>query len=143
MCKVSFASLHLTKGHRGICGGSESGVDNRKVPERNSPVLTKETVRFIQRCLQEDEDEGLKKQKHTAKRIYDRLVEEQGFSGAESTVRNKVKELKGEIPKAFVPLQFDPGDTLQVDWGEATVYVADTRMNINIFCARLCYSYAD
>ena len=71
------------------------------------------------------------------------LVEEQGFSGAESTVRNKVKELKGEIPKAFVPLQFDPGDTLQVDWGEATVYVADTRMNINIFCARLCYSYAD
>ena len=113
---------------------------DRKVPERNSPVLTEETVRFIQRCLQEDEDEGLKKQKHTAKRIYDRLVEEQGFSGAESTVRNKVKELKGEIPKAFVPLQFDPGDTLQVDWGEATVYVADTRMNINIFCARLCYS---
>lgn len=112
----------------------------RKQYERDNGVLTPDIIQFIQSCLDEDQDEGLKKQTHTAKRIYDRLVEEKGFSGGESTVRRKVKELRSDFPKAFVPLQSDPGDALQVDWGEATVYLANTRITINIFCARLCYS---
>ena len=69
----------------------------RKTPERVSSVLTDETVEFIQSCLAEDETEHLKKQNHTAKRIYDRLVEEKGFTGGESTVRAKVHELKAAL----------------------------------------------
>ena len=38
----------------------------------------------------------LPKQKHTAKRIYDRLVAEKGFKGGESTIRNAVKALRNE-----------------------------------------------
>ena len=112
----------------------------RKTPERVSSVLTEETVEFIQSCLAEDDAEHLKKQNHTAKRIYDRLVEEKGFTGGESTVRAKVHELKAEIPKSFIPLQFEPGQAMQVDWGEATVYLSGVKTVINIFCARLCYS---
>ncbi len=112
----------------------------RKIPERNSTVLTDETVKFIQNCLDEDAREHLKKQSYTAKRIYDRLVQETGFQGGESTVRAKVREMKEEIPSSFIPLQFDPGDALQVDWGEATVYFGGQKITINIFCARLCYS---
>lgn len=112
----------------------------RKTPERESTILTEDTIRFIQDCLHQDETEHLIKQKHTAKRIYDRLVEETGFCGGESTVRAKVHDLKAELPKAFVPLQFDPGEAMQVDWGEATVYLAGERISLNIFCARLCYS---
>ena len=112
----------------------------RKTPERSSTVLTDETVEFIQSCLDEDSNEQLKKQSHTAKRIYDRLVQETGFKGGESTVRAKVRELRDEMPTAFIPLQFDPGDALQVDWGEATAYFGGQRITINIFCARLCYS---
>lgn len=41
--------------------------------------------------------ENLPKQKHTAKRIYDRLMEELQYTGSESTVRKKVKELKEYI----------------------------------------------
>jgi len=95
---------------------------------------------FISQCLAEDAAEGLKKQQHTAKRIYDRLVEEHDFSGGESTIRAKVRELKDEIPQAFVPLQFDPGEAVQVDWGEATVYLDGARTTVNLFCVRLCYS---
>ena len=29
---------------------------------------------------------------------------------------------------------------MQVDWGEATVYLSGVKTVINIFCARLCYS---
>lgn len=95
----------------------------RKTPERVSTVMTDEVVAFIKDCLLADREEGLKKQCHTAKRIYDRLVEEIGFTGGESTVRAKVHELKALIPEAFLPLLFDPGEALQVDWGEAFVYI--------------------
>ena len=112
----------------------------RKTPERVSTILTGETVTFIRSCLEEDKAEGLKKQRHTAKRIYDRLVEETGFTGGESTVRAKVHELKQLMPSAFLPLLFDPGEALQVDWGEAFVYIKGKREKVNLFCARLCYS---
>ncbi len=112
----------------------------RKTPERISTILTDEAIAFIQSCLEEDKAEGLKKQRHTAKRIYDRLVEETGFAGGESTVRAKVHELKQLMPSAFLPLLFDPGEALQVDWGEAYVYIKGKREKVNLFCARLCYS---
>ena len=112
----------------------------RKTPERVSTVLTEETVAFIRSCLEEDETEGMKKQRHTAKRIYDRLIEETGFSGGESTVRGKVHELKQLVPAAFLPLEFDPGEAVQVDWGEAFAYIGGKKEKINLFCARLCYS---
>ncbi|TDA65624.1 MAG: hypothetical protein D9V47_12505 [Clostridia bacterium] len=54
------------------------------------------------------------KQRHTADRIYQRLVEEHGFTGAPSTVRKLVKELRLEGGKAFVPLEFDPGEAAQI-----------------------------
>lgn len=114
----------------------------RKVPERGSSVITDEVVAFIQSCLDEDEQENLKKQCHTAKRIYDRLVEEKGFTGGESTVRRKVSEMKGSTPQVFVPLEFSPGEAMQTDWGEATVYLRGEKMIINLFCARLCSSCA-
>lgn len=112
----------------------------RKTPDRKSTVLTDETIAFIQACLSEDEGEGLKKQCHTAKRIFDRLVEETNFSGGESTIRAKVRELKRLSPPAFLPLLFDPGEALQVDWGEAIAYLSGIRTKVSLFCARLCYS---
>lgn len=112
----------------------------RKTPERQSTILTDDIIAFIRSCLEEDEQEGVRKQQHTAKRIYDRLVSEKGFTGGESTIRNKVRELKEIIPKAFIPLQFEPGEALQVDWGEAVIYLDNEKTTVNLFCARLCYS---
>lgn len=112
----------------------------RKTPDRVSTVLTNDVLQFIQHCMDEDNAEGLKKQRHTAKRIFDRLVEEKGFTGGESTIRTKVQEIKQAIPKVFLPLEFDAGEAMQVDWGEATVYLQDARTKINIFCVRMCYS---
>lgn len=74
-----------------------------------------------------------RKQRHTAKRIYDRLVVEHGFSGGETTVRRLVKELREKAPEAFVPLVFPPGDALQIDWGDATVYLHGVKTTVNLF----------
>jgi transposase len=114
----------------------------RKTPEREPSVLSEEVVNFIKTCLEEDEQEGIAKQTHTARRIFNRLVAEKEFTGGESTVRRKVRELKEPKPKVFIPLEFSPGEAMQVDWGEATIYLRGNKMTINLFCARLCSSCA-
>lgn len=112
----------------------------RKTPKREATIVTEEVVNFIENCLKEDEKEGQKKQRHTAKRIYDRLVSEKNFTGGESTIRQKVREIRGSKVKGFIPLEFDPGEAMQVDWGEAVIYNKKERQKVNLFCARLCYS---
>lgn len=94
-------------------------VYRRKVP-RPQPVLGPYTA-LIDRWLREDLERP-PKQRHTARRIYDRLVAEHGFRGGASTVRQYVREHRPR-PAADVPLvlDYDPGADAQVDWGEAQV----------------------
>ena len=113
----------------------------RKDYNRAAPVLTEDVVAFVRQCLDED-TRNPKKQHHTAKRIYDRLVAECGFTGGETTVRRLVRELREKPQEAFVPLAFPAGDAMQIDWGEATVYLSGVKTVVNLFCARLCYSGA-
>ena len=87
----------------------------RKEYHRDNTIITGDVENFILNCFKEDEAEGLKKQQHTAKRIYDRLVEEQGFTGGESTIRKAVNDLQKELvvpAQADMPLEYDPGDAI-------------------------------
>ena len=102
--------------------GSQVPWERQGVSGRKRYVVTDEVIDFIKECLAQDETENIKKQKHTAKRIYDRLVDEMGFTGGESTIREIVAQLKEKQSKVFVPLAFDPGEAVQIDWGEAKVY---------------------
>lgn len=113
----------------------------RKDYNRSASVLTEDVVAFIRHCLEED-THSPRKQHHTAKRIYDRLVDEMGFTGGTTTVRHLVSQLREKAQEAFVPLAFPPGDGMQIDWGEATVYLSGEKTVVNLFCARLCYSGA-
>lgn len=65
-----------------------------------------------------------RKQRHTAKRIFERLRDEHGYRGCVSQVRAYVAQARNLRQAAFVPLQFGPGEA-QVDWGEAWVLDAD------------------
>ena len=79
---------------------------------RAASVMTPDILRFIEQCLHEDRLEPNQKQHHTAKRIYERLVEEKSFTSAQSTVRRIVAKLRGHPREAFVPLAFAPGDAM-------------------------------
>ena len=114
----------------------------KKERERKETSLTAEVKAFVANCLKQDEEEGTKKQKHTAKRIYDRLVSEMGYQGGESTIRGYVRELREKSREAYVPLEFAPGEAVQVDWGEAYVWLGEQKVKGNLFCGRLCYSDA-
>jgi transposase len=86
-------------------------------------------------------------QRHTAQRIYSRLVQEYGFSGAESTVRRYVRRLKIDEGlykrEAFIPLEPELGKEAEVDWGRAVVIMAGQRRTVELFCMRSKYSGKD
>jgi transposase len=63
------------------------------------------------------------KQRHTAKRIYERLRDEYGYTGCSSQVRAAVGRAKKKRLEVFVPLSHPPGQA-QFDFGEATVIIA-------------------
>ena len=114
----------------------------RKSYVREATILTPEVKAFIEDCLKTDEEEERPKQRHTARRIYTRLVEEKGYQGGESTIRRAVHEIKGKRREAFVPLSFEPGDAMQIDWGECSIYLKGEKHTVYLFCARMCYSDA-
>ena len=118
--------------------GGEVSVYRQLAP-RPSPVL--EAVKaVIDHWLQEDRSKP-PKQRHTAKRIHERLVQEYGFAGAESTVRRYVgQRRKGMRTQVFVPLEYEPGQIAQVDFGEAQVILAGELVTAQLFCLRLGYS---
>lgn len=120
--------------------GSQVPWVRQGISGRQRYVVTDEVMSFIKNCLATDEIENIKKQKHTAKRIYDRLVEEKDFKGGESTIREIVAELRGKQAKVFVPLSYDPGEAIQIDWGEASAYISGKKTKLNLFCMRECYS---
>jgi transposase len=86
-------------------------------------------------------------QRHTAHRIYNRLVQEHGFTGAESTVRRYVRRLKIDEGlykrEAFIPLEPELGKEAEVDWGRAVVIMAGQRRTVELFCMRSKYSGKD
>src|SRR6266568_2887218 len=70
------------------------------------------------------EDEGRpRKQRHTSKRIFDRLRDEHGYSGGITIVKDYVLSRRLRHREVFVPLRHDPGHA-QVDFGEALAELA-------------------
>lgn len=90
----------------------------------------------IERWLAEDR-EAPPKQRHTAKRVYDRLVAEYGFTGHETTVRRTVARLRPRTPEVFIPLAVGWGQQAQVDWGQAVVHIAGQSVVTHLFCLRM------
>lgn len=122
------------------CDGSQVPWERNGTSGRKPYVVTDDIVDFIKGCLKEDELENINKQKHTARRIYDRLVDELSFTGGESTIRQVVADFRKKTAKVYVPLSYEPGEAVQIDWGEATVYLQSQKVKINLFCMRQCYS---
>jgi len=122
----------------------KKAITDASVPEyhltvpRTRPVMDPFKA-IIERWLEEDKSQP-KKQRHTAHRIYTRLVSEQNFTGCERTVRQYVSRLKPNFQEMFIPLEFDPGADAQCDWGEAFVYMEDELVPVQVLCMKLSYS---
>jgi transposase len=93
----------------------------------------------IRQILEEDRHVP-KKQRHTAKRIFERIKKE-GYTGSYTQVKEAVRELRQQKREVFVPLIHRPGEA-QVDFGFALVNVAGCLRKLPFFVMSLPYSDA-
>src|SRR6266566_5954290 len=82
-----------------------------------------------------------RKQRYTAHRIFE-VLREEGYQGCESTIRHYIstRKIASHTPDVFLPLEFEPGQDAQVDWGEASAIIGGRREKVQLFIMRLCYS---
>ncbi len=108
-------------------------------PLRARPKLAAVSA-FIDTVLEADL-RAPRKQRHTARRIYRRILTEfPDAAVAESTVRNHVRERKRQMGlvsrETFVPQSYRMGQEAQVDWYEAWVDLGGERTKTQIFAMR-------
>ena len=86
-----------------------------------------------------------KKQRRTAKRLFDGLQEE-GYEGAYDSVQRFVQVWKAQrksspkVKQAHVPLAFAAGEVCQFDWSEETVELGGVVQTIKVAHFRLAHS---
>jgi transposase len=114
----------------------------RKTPVRRSPALGayQDTVRA---WLIEDLS-APRKQRHTARRVWQRLIEEKGGVMAESSVRHLVAGLRRELNSGrslvTVPQTHPVGREAEVDFGEFQAVIAGIVTTLWMFVMRLSHS---
>jgi transposase len=119
----------------------------RKVPERAAPRLDPVKA-LIDDMLREDLD-APRKQRHTARRVHARLVEEHELTSvAYSTVRDYVRVRRPEIwaeagrspQEVFVAQFHEPGAQAEVDFADLWVVLDGVKTKVFLFTFRLSYS---
>ncbi len=81
------------------------------------------------------------KQRHTAKRIFERLRDEHGFAGGYTVVKDHVRVSRARGRETFVPLAHPPGHA-QGDFGEAVALIGGVRQKVHFLCMDLPQSDA-
>ncbi len=79
------------------------------------------------------------KQRHTARRIFERLRDEYGYTGGITQVQGAVAQAKQHSKEVFVPLSHPPGHA-QFDFGEGVVEIAGVRCKAHLGLITLPYS---
>ena len=80
-----------------------------------------------------------RKQRHTAKRIFERLRDEHGFTGQYTIVKDYVRERRRRTQEMFVPLSHAPGHA-QCDFGEAVAVISGVERKVHYFVLDLPHS---
>jgi len=86
-----------------------------------------------------DDKQRPAKQRHTAKRIFDRLRDEHGFTGGYTIVKDYVRGEQVRSREMFVPLTHAPGEA-QADFGEALVVIAGVEQKAHYLVMDLPHS---
>lgn len=127
--------LHRDTVLKMLANSTPPGYRRKRPPRR--PKLEPYTG-VIDRIL-EDDQSAPKKQRHTAKRIFDRLKKEHGFEGGYTIVKDYVRERRRVVREMFVPLEHPPGHA-QCDFGQARAVIAGEERKVYYFVLALPHS---
>ena len=109
--------------------------------QRQKPVLRPKLGPWLGviDAILEDDKQRPHKQRHTAKRIFDRLRAEYAFTGGYTIVKDYVRSSKIGGQEMFVPLSHAPGEA-QADFGEALVVIAGVEQKAHFMAFDLPHS---
>jgi transposase len=117
----------------------------RKHPERRPAPKLGAYRALIDDWLKADL-EAPRKQRHTARRVWERLRSEHGAEVSERQVRRYLRSRRRTLGEAVdevcVPLCHEPGAEAEVDFGEARVVIGGTETKVYLFLMRSCFSGA-
>jgi len=85
---------------------------------------------FIDEILKSDLTEQ-KKRRHTILRLFERLLDERGFDGGQTTVRDHVRPRRLSLEEGFVPPAHPPGHA-QADFGKAWAVLGGVRRKVHV-----------
>jgi len=121
-----------------ILDNAEPPGYRRTKPKR--PSILDPLLPVVHQIL-EDDKKAPRKQRHTAKRIFDRLRAEHGYRGGLTTVKDAVHAWRLRAAEVFVPLTHPPGEA-QADFGHAEVALDGQPTKVAVFVMTLPYSDA-
>ena len=130
----------------GISRDSVKKIMSFSVPpgyRRTAPIKRPKLDGFteiIDAWLAEDQGRN-RKQRHTAKRVLERLREEHSFTGGYTIVKDYMREHERRGREMFVPLAHQPGHA-QADFGEAMVVIGGVEQKAHFFAFDLPHSDA-
>jgi transposase len=111
----------------------------RRAAARPKPKL-EPFLPVIHQILEADK-KAPRKQRHTARRIFERLRDEHAYQGGLSIVKEAVAAWRLRSAEVFIPLAHPPGEA-QVDFGEAEIHLDGQPTKVALFVMTLPYSDA-
>ena len=103
---------------------------DRKKSVREKPKLDP-FIPIIHEIIESDKSVH-KKQRHSGKRIFERLRDEYGYEGGITIVKDEIHRYKQRQAEVFMPLHHEPG-TAQFDFGEAKAIYRGREIKV-MFC---------
>jgi len=119
--------------------GAHTPGERKEYPQSNDSLEKQAVMEALKKYFEDNAHLSKGKQTINAKTAWKALRDK--YNVGESTVRRYVRELKQQNPQAFIPLDFEPGEVMQVDWTEVRVCIKGNMWKVPVFCAVLPYSY--
>lgn len=102
---------------------------------KNHPVLGP-YIPVINEILETDKTRH-RKQRHTGRRMYERLRDEYGYPGGYSTVMDYLRHIRLKSKEGFLPLEFELGRHAEVDWTEVRFFLNGKETTAYLFVMKL------
>jgi len=138
--EISRRFHHSRQKVREVLRGAGQPRSYRKRQQQSAPQLGP-FHEWILQILAEDESQP-PKQRHTAMRIFERLCDEHAYGGGYDAVRRFVNKQRTEKRETFIPLDHEPGQRLEADFGKIYVDFPDGRRQVSVLILVWSYSNA-
>lgn len=126
--------------HRAIDMKRDELENRGKRQSRVKPVMTPEVITAIEKYFEEEIQKAVKKkQRYSARTIYEELKEKQIYHGSLRRMQEVVSLLRDTHSQtkksSFLPLEFPIGSALQIDHGEVDLEIGGIRVKGYLFVA--------